>query len=269
MDGQTSQLEVIANDLDSGPSLLSYNWIVQPGEGGLDDSTISNPIYTPPNVSSVQTFTLTVEVSDGEDTTTDTIDVTVIDTDSSSLPINDDFDDGDYSGWTIINEGTANTPSAWSAASGTMCQSSSIYSLPNVAVYIEKFGTYAYYSGGLTWTDYQADMTIRSEDQNAIGVMFRYQDSNNYYRFSWDKKRNYRRLVKNEGGVFTLLAEDPVPYIIGQTYQLRIVVQDTLLQVSVDDVPIFSVADSALSSGSIALYTWRNAGGYFDDIVVE
>ena len=33
----------------------------------------------------------------------------------------------------------------------------------------------------------------------------------------------YRRLVKRENGVFTLLAEDAVPYVRGQTYQVEIV----------------------------------------------
>ena len=42
--------------------------------------------------------------------------------------------------------------------------------------------------------------------------MFRYQDENNYYRFTWDKERSTRKLVKCEDGVFSILAEDSVPY---------------------------------------------------------
>jgi hypothetical protein len=42
-----------------------------------------------------------------------------------------------------------------------------------------------------------------------------------------------------------------------------------LLPVSIDGVPVFSVTDGAVSSGSIALYTWGNVGSYFDDVVVE
>jgi hypothetical protein len=99
--------------------------------------------------------------------------------------------------------------------------------------------------------------------------MFRYKDSGNYYRFSWDRERSFRRLVKKQGGVFSLLAGDSVPYTIGQTYQLRIIAQGTLLTVSIDGVPVFSVTDGALSSGSIALYTWANGPSYFDDVVVE
>ena len=107
---------MVAIDPDSGPNPLSYNWTVLPGEGSLNDPTIPNPVYTPPDVAGTETFTLTVEVSDGEDTTTGTVDVTVTDAASPSM-LEDDFDDGDYAGWTIVDEGTNYAPSSWSAPS--------------------------------------------------------------------------------------------------------------------------------------------------------
>jgi hypothetical protein len=99
--------------------------------------------------------------------------------------------------------------------------------------------------------------------------MFRYQDENNYYRFSWDQQRNYRRLVKCENGVFTVLAEDSVPYVTGQSYQVKIAAHGSTLQVSIDGSPIFAVSDSTFSSGTIALYSWGNVGSYFDNITVK
>jgi hypothetical protein len=113
------------------------------------------------------------------------------------------------------------------------------------------------------------NLNIRSEDDDTIGVMFRYQDSDNYYRFSWDMYRRYRRLVKKQDGVFTLIAEDNVPYVIDQTYQLRIIAQGTFLQVFIDDTAIFSVIDDGLTYGSIALYSWANVGSFFDNVVVK
>jgi hypothetical protein len=267
-DSQTSQLQVVANDPDSGPSPLSYNWTVLPGQGGVSDSTIANPVYTPPDVASAQAFTLTVEVSDGDKVTTGTVDVTVTDA-SSPVLLDDDFSDGDYAGWTIVDEGASEAPSSWSASSGVMVQSSNIYGGSTSGSELSKLGTYAYYAGGLGWTDYQADLAIRSTDDDTIGVMFRYQNGNNYYRFSWDKQRGYRRLVKKQGGVFSLLAQDSVPYTVGQTYQVRIVAQGPLLTVSIDGVPVFSVTDAAISSGGIGLYSWGNSGCYFDDVVIE
>jgi FtsP/CotA-like multicopper oxidase with cupredoxin domain len=76
LDTQTSQLLVIATDTD-GPLPLSYNWIVPAGAGNVDNPLIANPVYTPPIVAGTQTFMLTVEVSDGLDTVSSTVDVNV------------------------------------------------------------------------------------------------------------------------------------------------------------------------------------------------
>ncbi|MBC8470383.1 MAG: hypothetical protein H8D56_13010, partial [Planctomycetes bacterium] len=70
-------------------------------------------------------------------------------------------------------------------------------------------------------------------------------------------------------GQFTILAQDSVPYVTGKNYQVKISAQGSLLNVSIDGSPVFSVNDSTFSSGTIALYSWGNAGAYFDDILVE
>jgi PKD repeat protein len=119
------------------------------------------------------------------------------------------------------------------------------------------------------WTDYRVMLTMWSTDNDALGVIFRYQDPDNYYRFSWDKDRTYRQLVKQVNGVFTLLAEDAVPYIQNQTYQVEIVAQGSWLAVWIDGVRIFVVTDSSFMGGAIALYSWANTGSYFDNILVE
>ena len=265
-DEETSQLQVSVEP-DDGPDALAYSWTVEEGEGSLSDASIANPVYTPPDVGSTQTFTITVEVSDGEDTTISTVDITVTDSDAIYL-LDESFNDGNYSGWSLVNQGTVDGPMSWSAASGSMVQSSNVYSLPG-GNELPKPGTYAWYTAGTGWTDYKTTVTIESADDDAIGIMFRYQDVNNYYRFSWDKQRGYRRLVKCVNGKFTLLAEDSVPYVTGQDYQLEITAQGSTLQVSIDGSLVFSVTDSALSSGTIGLYCWGNVGSYFDDIVVE
>jgi hypothetical protein len=266
-DTQTSQLQVVAYDPDSGPNPLTYSWSVPTGAGSLDNPNIVNPIYTPPDVSSTQTFTLTVNVSDGLATTSQTVDITVTDTGSGPQTLlSEDFNDGDYNGWVLVEQGTQGGPMAWSAATGVMIQSSNVHE-PQ-ANGISKRGTYAYWQAGSSWTDYTAKLTMKSTDNDGIGVMFRYQDENNYYRFVWDKERNSRALVKCKNGQFTILAEDFVPYVIGKSYQVKITVQGSLLQLSIDGSPVFSVNDGTFSYGTIALYSWGNAGSHFDDILV-
>jgi hypothetical protein len=268
-DNESSQLEVVAQDPDGGPAALSYSWSVGAGQGSLSNTAIANPVYTPADVSSTKTITLTVQVSDGEKTTTANVDVTVRDADAAALLLDENFGTGSFSGWTIVNQVVNSAPSAWSAATGELIQSSNIYSEPVNRDELGKLGTYAWYAAGSNWSNYQVLMNIRSEDDDAIGVMFRYQGPENYYRFSWDKQRAYRRLVKLVNGQVTLLAEDSVAYVTGQNYQLQIVADGPALEVYIDGVQVFSVTDSSLSSGSIGLYSWGNEGACFDDIQVE
>ncbi|MHC4727548.1 MAG: hypothetical protein ACYS17_10005, partial [Planctomycetota bacterium] len=49
----------------------------------------------------------------------------------------------------------------------------------------------------------------------------------------------------------------------------EIAAQGTSLQVSIDGTLVLSATDNSFISGTIALYSWGNAGSYFDDIVVD
>jgi len=54
----------------------------------------------------------------------------------------EDFGDGDYSGWQVVDEGTVGAPSVWSAASGVVGQHSNINSGPTDRAELSKLGTY-------------------------------------------------------------------------------------------------------------------------------
>jgi hypothetical protein len=108
---------------------------------------------------------------------------------------------------------------------------------------------------------------IKSEDGDPIGVLFRYQDNNNYYRFWWAAEGGdpKRVLEKIANGIVTQLAFDMTPYVTGQSYQLQIVAPGSNLQVLVNGTTIFSLEDPVFDSGTIALYH----GGVFEDVLVE
>ncbi len=176
---------------------------------------------------------------------------------SGSVLLEEDFSSGSLAGWTVVDEGTTSDSSAWSASTGSLVQSSNI------------LGTYAYYAQGLGWTDYQASVRIRSSDNDAVGVMFRYQDAQNYYRFSWNAQEAYRRLVKVVNGVVTVLAEDAVPYVKNQTYQVTVSADGPALAVWIDGSEVWAVSDASHTTGTVAMYSWANAGSYFDDVLVQ
>lgn len=173
------------------------------------------------------------------------------------------FNDGAHAGWTFVDEGADLGPSRWSAATGALVQSGNIGS-PDAG----RLGTYALYTRG-SWKDYRAKLKLRSTDNDRLGIMFRFQDSDNYYRFSWDQGAPGRRLVKREKGVSTVIAEDAVPYVTGQTYHVEVIAQGSSLKVNIDGKPVFSVGDQSFRSGTIALYSCYNQGSVFDDVLVE
>ena len=214
-----------------------------------------------------QTYSITLEVSDDEATVSQSLDITVNDADAPPPLLTDDFSDGNFSGWAVVDEGVNSAPSSWSAASGELVQSSNING--GSAGPLHQPGTFAVFDAGHGWTNYRTSLQLRSDDDDYIGLMFRYQNADHYYRFSWSKQQSFRRLVKNVGGVFTVLAEDSIPNAQGQYFELEVSVTGNLIQVYVDDSLIFSVTDHDLASGSIALYSGANTGSRFDNIVVD
>jgi len=102
---------------------------------------------------------------------------------------------GSLGQWTIVDDGTETGPSKWNITSGQLVQSSNIWDGISDANQIAKLGTYAY-AGDTLWHNYEYILKLRSSDDDGFGVMFRFIDNDNYYRFSMDKQRAYRRLVK-------------------------------------------------------------------------
>ncbi len=181
----------------------------------------------------------------------------------------EDFSDGDFNGWTISDPGDRLAPSDWQVVGGVLTQSSNILGNPTATESLIKLGTFAVYDAGSGWTDYRAQLTIESADDDEIGLMFRVQDGLNFYRFSWNASHNYQRLVKSVGGVFTLLGENATAYVTGTQYQLEVVVDGPSIEVSIDGTVVFSVTDSDVPGGSIGLSSWANMGSLFSGIVVD
>ena len=67
-------------------------------------------------------------------------DVLVQDLETGAVLLSDNFDDGAFTGWTIVDEGTDQRPSSWSVKNGSFVQSSNIGSNST-----NNLGTYALY----------------------------------------------------------------------------------------------------------------------------
>lgn len=171
--------------------------------------------------------------------------------------------------WSFVPEGDQETPANWEVSDGEMRQTSSIFGggPPKMP------GTYAL-AGEATWTDYRISVRLCSDVDSdtpvsAIGVMFRYQDENNYYRFSLDTERGgHWQLIKKVANVVTVLGEHTRPFTRRRYYVLTVDCVADQLSVYIDGMHVFAVSDSDVASGRIGLYAWRNPGARFAEVRV-
>lgn len=268
---QAVLIDLLANDGDADGDPLTVSITTGPAFGSLVDHGDGTVTYTPDPVlfegAGGDGFSYTA--SDGRGGSAGaavTVDEIPVPSEAQPVPaptvlLNDNFDDGDFAGWTPVDFGSGS--SNWTVVDGELVQTS------NICCDGRGRGTYAVYDGGTTWDDYRFQATIRSADDDAIGLVFRYQDGDNHYRFDWRRQQNLRRLMKVQGGTSIVIQQDSIPYRRSVDHRLDIRALGTSLEVLIDGEVIFSAQDTSFSSGTVALLSHGNAGSYFDDIVVS
>jgi len=254
--------------LEAKGGLIPYSWRIARDKlpDGLHLNSESGKISGTPTIGGV--FQFTVEATDNAvpaDTTTKVLSITIS---NIVTYLEEDFEDGDFAGWIIVDEGTSRAPSDWLIYWNALEQNSDIYDGDRDARQPDLLGTYAYWND-LSWTDYEATLELRSDDDDAIGVMFRYQDADNYYRFSMDNERQYRRLIRKYQGTVTVLAEANFGFKMNFWNLVKIKAIGESISIYLNEELIFNVNDAAIASGGIALYSWYNSAAKFDNIVVK
>jgi lysophospholipase L1-like esterase len=190
----------------------------------------------------------------------------------------DDFNDGNANGWSPINN-CIKGAAGWSVVGTVFMQTGDCrgYSPEGVAI-----GTHALSSATLA-ANVDIQLRLRSQDPatdavasndsirwkfHSIGILFGYQDADNHYRLEFDGVKGHRKLWRKQGGVFTELNSSPQSYERELWTSIRVLFQNGVILVFVDDQQVMATADSTFSSGKLALFCARNASCSFDDIVV-
>lgn len=140
-------------------------------------------------------------------------------------------------------------------------------------------GTLAYLNvdRAYLWNDYTYSVHVHAN--RAAGVVFRYTDEDNYYRFFADTEANCRVLTRVSGGVAT----DITPTSIDATalsriranswYEMKVTVLGSLIYVYIDNFLLFEAEDndetSRLQRGTIGMYGWMADSLYMDTITVQ
>ena len=188
------------------------------------------------------------------------------------LPIFDDFSDGNADGWTVVND--SGRPSDWlvTGAGTSYRQRRNVSGTSGGAMPLNgsyHLGSYSYLDASLGLTDYRFSVEVapRASSGEDAGVMFRYQDNDNYYRLSFNSDRGFTRFEKKVSGNFTTLAKDSRGYLDEQqTLDITVEVNGPLIQVYLNNDPLFSVRDLSLTMGGVALYTRDDTR--FDNIAI-
>jgi hypothetical protein len=129
---------------------------------------------------------------------------------------------------------------------------------------LPKPGTLAVVAAPLP-NDLYFEAYLTNPDNDGMGVVFRFRDAANHYRFSWDAERRYRRLAKVVNGTWTVLQEDATPFVPQQTYRVATQVDGARIRVFIDGALWADRNDASHQSGSVGLYSWGSLNLYFDD----
>ena len=182
-----------------------------------------------------------------------------------ALIFSDDFNDGNANGWTVVND--SGSASSWQVVNGKYSEINSVGNFSSSY----STGSYAYYNNGSTLTDYQVTIEVTpvpdASGRDAVGLMFRYRDNNNYYRFIMSRKQGFSRLERKVGGAFKSLAFNGRGFTFNQLHEITVDVKGTKIFVYLNGDPLFSATDSNIASGTIALFTQNEVR--FDNVEIR
>jgi hypothetical protein len=197
------------------------------------------------------------------------------------IAVTDDFSTDTLAEFDVVDDAAASGgPSVWdhsASLGGGMQQTSAIMGGPVDDTPV-KPGTYLVRKVSPQWPAL-AGVSIychmQSGDDHAIGLVFRYQDVDNFYFFLMDRQRNYRRIGKKVAGVFQELDVPAVQNVtpgfeINQTYDVAAACAGDAISVFLDGVHILTGRDSSIAAaGQVGLYSWGNPSASFLDLSVR
>jgi hypothetical protein len=195
----------------------------------------------------------------------------------------DDFATDTLAEFDVVDDAGAGNggPSAWAhdAARGAIVQTSNIHGPSNATTTDpDKPGTYLVRKESPDWrplADVVVRARVRSDDDDGIGLVFRYQDEDNFYFLLIDSQRGYRRLGKKVGGVFADLhtaggLDSQNGYPVGQELELSVTAVGDALAASLDGQLILSARDGSIADpGRVGLYAWGNPAASFLELSVR
>ena len=147
---------------------------------------------------------------------------------------------------------------------------------------------------GSSWSDFILDVDLRSQDNDTLGVSFRFSDTSNFYLVHLCGGDGYpgtpsgvraigggTRLYRVVGGVATQIGFSSTTFTQGSWQALRVVAEGSSIEVWFDDDRngqlepsdlLFTASDTTFSQGQVGLFSFDNGGGQqsaFDNVSVS
>lgn len=200
------------------------------------------------------------------------------------LPFFDNFDDGTFDDWQIVVDPDPQSgPANWVVENGVLVQKSNVWAYGPVELETKyHLGTHVS-TGSKDWADYSFNAIVRSADNDGVGLIFRYDNAQNYYRIllmndpAWSGLDSagvaistpLQRIQKFVEGEPIILAENKVSqaYPAG-FFALTADVRGDTIRAFLNGEQIMWAVDDQYPTGKIGLHSYANAGSYYDSISV-
>ncbi|MFN3614558.1 MAG: hypothetical protein ACK4WC_08360, partial [Rubrimonas sp.] len=217
-------------------------------------------------------------------------DVVVVDVASGDrLIAADRFEDGDHTGWRIIDTTELGGGADWAVVDGRLVERSGAYSREVTwagasdadvwkrgwsplgdGVYALHKGSYALWEDDMALLNFSIEAVVQAPTTGGVGFMLGWIDEDNYYKLEIDARVNLTTLVKVVNGYETYVARVRGGYTVDDAFHLRAERLDQTFQVWIDGHELFHqrVQDRDLGAGAAGVYAWGAAGVAFDDIAI-
>jgi prepilin-type N-terminal cleavage/methylation domain-containing protein len=159
----------------------------------------------------------------------------------------DNFDDGNYTGWT--------------ASTGS-------WSVPSTVLYHSSTATTGLILRPETLTDQVFEAKVKVTSGQAVYLVFRYQDTQNYYMLNLRTTDDQIRFSRYRSGVLTNTAQINYALSNNTWYMVRLVVTNKTAVGYVNCNSVITITDTyMLASGKSGLRTYQTKA-YFDDVMI-
>jgi len=172
----------------------------------------------------------------------------------------DDFNANKLNEWQIVDD-LDTEKSNWFVEKGYLIQNTNIGSTKKL------IGTNII-NGKAEWENYAVHTNLVCTDDDYIGILFRYIDNNNYYRFLLSSQQKDIRIEKRVNGNFTLMANYTEEEWMLTKFSVTIILKNNNIKAYLNDQQFFDLTDEQFSKGKVGFVTIGNHGSFFDDIAV-